>query len=213
MSYRLAKPYYVSREDNAGDIFSYFRKSFNSSNPNTDGLISITASSTYETNAEYRSDVSCLIRENDNKRWHSAHGISGSNFTIDFHSNRIHLESYEISTHYNYRFILSWDLYGVKDDKMILIDKVKNQSKIEKKGTDCNSKYNATAAFDCAYPGTFSKFIMISAGVDSCNEDILSLSRIMFYGFVNKKGLTCKQITRHSTVHLSYMILFIVYKI
>lgn len=198
MIYPLAKPYSVS----------YLRKSFNSSNPNTDGLISITASSTFADNSGYRSDISCLIRENDYKRWHSD-SVKGSNFTIDFHSNKVFLKSYEISTHANFRFIVSWDLYGIRENKKILIDRVQNHNKIAIKEGTCYSLNNTTVSFTCKYPGKFSRFLMINTDRDSCGDDVLSLSRLMFYGSINMNISSFSQTSESFLFSLSCLIFLV----
>ena len=192
MSQYISKPYYISQGTNSGDIFSFFRKSFNSADLDSDEIVSITSSSQTVSSLNNITNVSCLIRENTFDRFVSL-VEPNPNITIDFHSNRITLLSYEILTSRNFRFIKNWDLYGIRGSRKILVDSVRENDKFTAIENQCGCIDNSLASFTCKHPGTFSKFVLINTGADSCGDNQLSLSRIMFYGAVNMKRGTCQR--------------------
>ena len=163
------------------DIFAYFRDNFKGQNLTEKGIISIEASSTEPPGYSSRAYVSTLINDDDSMRWVSAKEKNAS-ITINFHANTILLTSYKIETSIGERFINSWDVFGVRSGKRILIHRVVNNplcSNTER----CEAYVSKT--FFCDRFHSFSKFIFVSTNSDSMKEDRFSMSKLKFYGIIN----------------------------
>ena len=190
---KLIPPRSIEANETEEDIFSYFRSYFNISNPHESGIITIKASSTYPLGSDYRSDVSVLIKEFEGARWLSTEEENQS-FTINFHSNYVALSSYSITSRAGYRYIKSWDAFGMVNNKRYLIDRRTNEPICE--GEYC--ALNATRSFSCQYPGFFNKFMFVHTGLDSLNSSIFSMSTLKFYGVVTSNHAV---ITQRSICH------------
>ena len=195
------------KNGNVSDVFSYFRDVYNTDDPSEGDYISIFASSTYPGTALNRSNVSTLISAPDGLRWLSRNETDAY-FIIDFHSNQIDLIAYSIETAKRYRFINTWDLYGIEKNKTILIDRQVNVTLCE--GAKSDGCFNTTITpFRCKHPGVFRKFKFVHKGVDSEGDSMLSMSKIRFYGSVNPH---IPGLTHHlSTISIGRTLFFIVF--
>ena len=185
-------PSFTSLENATGeDIFYHFRSYFKTPDLHAEGIITVKASSTIPGPGNNRAEVSIIIHEPDNKRWVSE-VKPNQFFTINFYSNFVSLVSYKIETSKSMRYITNWDVYGISNNKLFLIDRRVNESICNSVSIWCSNNINMS--FTCQHPGVFSKFLIQSTGPDSVNEDCLSLTKIRFYGVVSplRELISCK---------------------
>ena len=162
------------------DIFAYFRSYYSSTNLSGDGIVSVKPSTTSWGNESLRTGPSNLISEPDGFRWCCNYGDSNPKLEIMFHSNCVTLFSYTIESFKNYRYIKSWNVFGISNKKKYLLDSRKNETVF-----GAGSTFSVFANFTCQHIGTFNKFSIELVDLDSLGEKLLSMSSIQFYGIVN----------------------------
>ena len=180
----------LSNQTSSYDIFAYFREVYNTKNLHESEIVSIYASTTFPPGDSNRTNASILISEPDGGRWVSE--IKPNQFiTIDFHQNSVDLIGYFFLTNIGARFINSWDVYGVYNNKMYLLDRRVNTPLCSPSSSSCQVFNNLT--FRSNRSGNFHKFRIVHTSTDSNDENIFSLSNIRFYGAVNSYFLfqTC----------------------
>ena len=203
----MIKPFSCDISDGKGkDIFKYLREIYITDNLHESGYVTVFNSSISPGNTHNKADISTIIGEDDEKRWVS--GVEQNPyFTIDFHSNNVFLLGYSIKTSKSFRFIQSWKLYGIKGNQYFLIDSQQNYSLCEK-DTSNTCKETKTVPFRCQRPGLFHKFKLMLTDPDSTSENILSLSKIKFFGALNPL-IVCETLSYQNNYKFSLSLLFI----
>ena len=191
------------------DIFSYMRNYYQTTDLNESDLVEIVASSTILTGNDSQAPASTLISGIDGKRWVSYYEEK-ANFTIDFHSNFVDLRYYSIENNKSFRFINSWDLYGINYKEEILIDRQQNNPICDTELETCQE--NTIKTFKCQHPNLFHSFKMVHTSTDSMDENLFSMTKIRFYGSINAiyqcyTDQKCK-IPISSISHLIYIVFF-----
>ena len=195
-------------DGNTTDIFAYYRKYYNTSNPHMAGVITITASSTLYGPENDRANVSTLISEPDGTRWVSKLDDKDPFFKIDFHRSVVDLQAYSIETSGNYRYIKTWNLYGLIGSRMVLIDSKTNATLCETTLQGRNCIRDTITPFRVEKPGLFHAFKFVHTGLDSNNERHLSMSRIRFYGTVNTY-FHCRTLRTEKIINMSFFVIFL----
>ena len=201
-------------DGNSSDIFSYFREYYHTDNPHDSGFITINASSTTLDLEEEKeqNNVSILISTPGEDRWVSQQG-GDQYFTINFHRNSVDLLGYSIETSSGYRYIKSWDLYGIINTKLVLIDHQRDQITCPNHSTlGSVCKQDAIAQYRCSNPGVFHKFKFVLAGNDSMNEAYLSMTRLRFFGTLNPYVFYQTQSTHSNHITQSLIYLFCLFE-
>ena len=166
------------------DIFSFFRRFYETVDPDRDNLISISPSSNFGVGAYNSGNVSVLISEPSGRRWVSAIE-ERAYFIIDFRDYDIQLHSYSLTTSPNLRSINSWLVYGFDGGNWELIDDRTN-SILCLPSSDC--PINTEKNYVCQKQSVYSRFRLINAGPDSSNDYIFSLTSIKFFGVIAPKS-------------------------
>lgn len=176
-----------------GDIFSYLREQFNTENLTVKNQVTATNSSKYDDNEnDAKSDrkkVDCILfnplvynvsrfltkdEPKPNVPW----------IILDFHEIKITVKSYMIF-YYNSqnikRWMKSYTMYGYGPTGWEIIHQVRNKSPDElPKNQDGFWFYK----FNVTHIGTYSMFKITNDGSDSYGSNILSLSKLLFFGRV-----------------------------
>ena len=203
----MIKPFSCDISDGKGkDIFKHLREEYLTENLHESGYVTLYNSSLSAQETPGQFDITAIIGEDEKKRWVS--GIEQNPyFKIDFHSNNVFLLGYSIETNKSFRFIQSWKLYGIKGNQYFLIDSQQNYSLCEKDPSNA-CKETKIVPFRCQRPGSFHKFKFMLTSPDSLGENILSLSKIKFFGALNPLIL-CKTLSYQKNYKFSLSLLFI----
>ena len=167
----------------SNDIFEFLRTNLSTENLHDAGYVTLFNSSISPGDTHNKDDISTIISGPDGKRW-----VSGNEdnpyFTIDFHLMRVLLVGYSIESQQGFRFINTWNIFGIQDNgREVLIDSHENTPVCENDNISCLD--TSTVPFRCQKPGLFHKFKFVMTAPDSLNENILSLSKIRFFGVLN----------------------------
>ena len=206
----LNSSFFIAENKENDDIFAYFREKFDSEDLNEDGIVLIDESGVTITGTSH-TDVSILLTASDGKKRWVSEDEENQYFTIDFLDNKIGLLAYSIKTTENYRYILSWDLIGIKNNKEYLIDRHTNTPTCKGTGNkgDLLCSSTTTTVFKCQSPGTFSKFKFLHTGLDSRNDNYLSMTRIYFYGYINPKIFCRTFLNQQKTTFFFFLIIIL----
>ena len=192
------------------DVFQFYCEYFHVSNPHTEGKLSITASSTFQIGELERETVDTLISTPGEGRWVSE-SIENSSITIDFFKNKLNLVGYTFSTSNGYRFIKSWDIYGIYHNKMYLLDSRRDSPLCTESNSANRCITNSEKSFIVKNPGCFSKFHIVHIGLDSELTHYFSLSGIKFYGSLNPIFQCPTFLEKHSNIYSTYYLSFVLF--
>ena len=181
--------YTCENNNSSPDIFSYYRKKYHTSNPHETGQITVEASS-QGSGVNNQSHVSTIISDDNYGRFVSL-SEENANLTITFNNKYFSLISYSIETHQLWRFINTWDLYGIKDNQLYLLDRRVDSPVCKTPPDDNYCLEDNNESFFAQNGGVFNKFIMILRDTDSYGQYFLSMNKLYFYGSLYRYVL-CK---------------------